>query len=73
MKRVFYCLALAVVLVSVFRRDAETPYYVFGSYDKNYFGVVLFLFFCWCWYEKRKLGVAVCVVAALVLNSRGYQ
>lgn len=60
MKRVFYCLALAVVLVSVFRRDAETPYYVFGSYDKNYFGVVLFLFFCWCWYEKRKLGVAVC-------------
>ncbi len=73
-KTIFYFAGVAGIIIALFLHSASlSPMYCFGSYDKNYFGVVLFLFFCWCWFEKRLFGLVICVAASFLLNSRALQ
>lgn len=72
-ERVFYIVILAVVVYSVVSGIGKpSAMYIQDAYDKNYFGIILFLFFAWCWSTKRKIGVLVCVASALILGSRNY-
>lgn len=69
----FYVLTLCIVVYEVLSHvGAPFPMYVSGAYDKNYLGILLFLFFSWCWATGRKAGVLVCVIAAALIGSRNY-
>lgn len=69
----FYLLVLCIVVYEVVSHvGISFPMYVSGAYDKNYLGILLFLFFAWCWSTGRKLGVLACVAAASLIGSRNY-
>lgn len=73
-ERIFYwtgCVTL--VYWAAVNVGAMGASYVFGRYDKNYFGVVVFLFFCWCWQRRKWPGIAAMILIALVLGSRNLQ
>ena len=46
--------------------------YVSGAYDKNYFGIIVFLYFTWCWATNRKFGVLVSLFVAATIGSRNF-
>lgn len=69
----FYVVALLIVAQTLVGMTTEKPIaFLQSAYDKNYYGVILFLFFCWCWVEKRVLGIAACLISGFFLGSRNY-
>ena len=73
-KNIFYFGSLIGIGLSIlFHYQASSLLYVFGSYDKNYFGVVLFCFFAWCWFEKKYFGVIALFLFSFFLLSRAFQ
>lgn len=72
-ERLFYVCITAIVIVEVVTNlGVVGAAYVSGAYDKNYFAIILFLYFCWCWSTGRKFGVATAVASAFLLGSRNY-
>lgn len=72
-ERIFYIVALTTICRSIVSNyGGLNSSYTAGGYDKNYFGIILFTFFCWCWVTGRKIGVVVCVLSAPLLGSRNY-
>lgn len=72
-ERIFYACVTTVIVVEVVTNLGVTrAMYVSGAYDKNYFAIILFLYFCWCWSTHRKLGVAISVASSFFLGSRNY-
>ena len=70
---IFYAVVLCIAVYEVVAHiGVNSPMYINGSYDKNYLGILLFLFFSWCWTTGRKLGVLACVAAAALIGSRNY-
>lgn len=72
-EKIFYVVVSLVVLFEVVS-NIGVPWatYVHEAYDKNYFGIILYLFFCWCWATGRKIGIALALGAAAVIGSRNY-
>lgn len=69
----FYVLVLCIVIYEVISHVGTSfPMYISEAYDKNYLGILLFLFFSWCWATGRKLGILACVAAAALIGSRNY-
>lgn len=69
----FYLFVFSIIVYEVASHvGASFPMYISGAYDKNYLGILLFLFFSWCWSTGRKLGVLACFTAAALIGSRNY-
>lgn len=70
---IFYVIVLLVLICElIINFGKKSVMYINGAYDKNYLGILLFLFFAWCWATGRKTGVALCVLASAVIGSRNY-
>lgn len=69
----FYFIVLLVIIYEVISNyGMKSVMYINGAYDKNYLGIILFLFFTWCWTTGRKTGVLVCMLASAIIGSRNY-
>lgn len=71
LERVFYITITLIILADVASHLGETSVmYLNGAYDKNYLGIIIYLYFAWCWATGRRLGVIVSIACALVIGSR---
>jgi hypothetical protein len=70
-ERFFYVVVSAIVVYQVVTHlGATSAMYMSGAYDKNYLGIIIYLYFLWCWATHRRLGLAISIFSAAVIGSR---
>ena len=48
----------------------NNSFFLLSMQDKNLSGVIIFLYMCFCYNKKYKLGVILCIIYTIFLNSR---
>lgn len=70
---IFYVCVSSVLVFEVLANIGVTgAMYINDAYDKNYLGIILFLYFAWCWYTSRRIGIVIAVSSAALIGSRNY-
>lgn len=69
-KSCYYIMLLSILFQYIM--NTQENFSMWTAWDKNYTGVILFLFFMYCNKMKYKLGIIVSIYMSIILNSRGY-
>ncbi|EZP75264.1 hypothetical protein H839_17228 [Parageobacillus genomosp. 1] len=69
---IYWIMCLSLLFQFYLRLRNNEGWYLITTWDKNYSGVVLFLFFLYCDKNNYKLGKLIVLISTLFVGSRGF-
>ncbi|MBT2756711.1 hypothetical protein J7E71_12170 [Mesobacillus foraminis] len=64
------CISLVVQIILSYKMNGSISLII--GWDKNYTGVILFLFFAFCYKRNKSFGILLSLISAAFLDSRGF-